>query len=489
MFDAEDDEIAALVTQAEAKRGELKDNSSPAECERIVREHDEIVNKLDEARERAGAGKQTRDIRVSTKDARAFQGIGDQNGIRSLVDRWIDEGLDREAIGRRVIDELARRESMGSPQVLTQVGDPTIRGQAMSNADTLDNPAFVRRSIENALYARMSGKEPEGAAREFVGRRLDDLDNILAEARGERRSWRESRESSGFHTTSDFPNLLTGAGNRVLQDAYQAASSPLMALAKVRNSTDFRPINVLKLSEAPALEKVGESGEVKYGSRGEETEAFKVETFAKIFSLSRQAWLNDDLGAFADFNTAFGRASAETVASQLVALFTANSGDGATLADGNPLFHAASRKNKAASGTIIDIAALAAARQALRETKGLDGVTPIGLTPKYLVVSPAKETQAEQTLSAILANQVSNANPFAQKLELLVEPRFTGNVWRVFAETAQQAVLSIAYLNGARGPMLEQREGWTTLGVEFRAVLDFGCGITDWRGAYLNAGA
>ena len=187
-----------------------------------------------------------------------------------------------------------------------------------------------------------------------------------------------------------------GAGNRVLQDAYEVASSPLLALARVRNSTDFKPINVLKLSEAPALEKVNETGEIKYGSRGEEKEAFKIETSAKIFSLSRQAWVNDELGAFADFNTAYGRAGAETVASQLVALFTANSGDGATLSDGNPLFHAVSRKNKAASGTIIDIAALAAARQALRETKGLDGVTPIGLTPKYLVVSPAKETQAEQ---------------------------------------------------------------------------------------------
>ncbi len=72
---------------------------------------------------------------------------------------------------------------------------------------------------------------------------------------------------------------------------------------------------------------------------------------------------------------------------------------------------------------------------------------------------------------------------------MLVEPRFTGNAWRVFADPAQQAIVSYAYLNCRSGPMLETREGWTTLGVEFRAVLDFGCGATDWRGAYLNAGA
>jgi hypothetical protein len=111
------------------------------------------------------------------------------------------------------------------------------------------------------------------------------------------------------------------------------------------------------------------------------------------------------------------------------------------------------------------------------------------MTPRYLLVGPAKETEGEAILTAILANQVSNANPFSGKLELLVEPRLSGNAWRVFADPAQADVISYAYLGGRRAPMLETREGWNVLGVEFRAVLDFGCGVTDWRGAYLNSGA
>jgi hypothetical protein len=282
--------------------------------------------------------------------------------------------------------------------------------------------------------------------------------------------------------------LLLGAGNRVLQDAYEAELSPLLMLAKVRTAADFRPINILRLSETPALEKLKESGEVHYGSRAEEEEGFVVDTYAKIFSISRNAIINDDLGAFGDSNAAFGRGAAQTISAALVALFTANSGNGATLNDGNPLF-STTRGNKAGTAGAIDTGTLGGGRQALRETKGQDGVTPIAMTPRYLVVGPAIETAAEQALAEIWAGQTSNANPFSGKLELLVEPRFTGNSWRIFADPARQAVISVAYLNGKRGPILEQRDGWTTLGMEFRAVLDFGCGITDWRGAYLNAGS
>lgn len=367
------------------------------------------------------------------------------------------------------------------------------RGYMRANAETLDNPQFLRQTLENALYARMAGKPPEGAAKQFVAARLADYDDILAESGGERRSWLSRGPGRWFgaarasHTTSDFPNLLMGAGNRVLQDAYQVAQSPLMMLSRERMSADFRPVNILKISEAPELKEVKESGEITYGSRGEEAQAFSVKTFARLFSLSRQAYTNDDLSAFADFLQAFGRAAAETAASQMVALFTANSGNGVNLSDGSALFTTA-RGNKAAAGAVIAVDSLGAARQALRETKGLDGKTPIGLTPRYLVVGPAKETEAEQAISAIMANQVSNANPFAGKLEILVEPRFAGNAWRVFADPAQQSVISHAFLNGRGGPILETREGWTTLGVEFRAILDFGCGATDWRGAYLNPG-
>ena len=68
-------------------------------------------------------------------------------------------------------------------------------------------------------------------------------------------------------------------------------------------------------------------------SDGKET--YRVETYGKIIALTRQAIINDDLNAFDRINVMQGQAAAQTVNNLFVAVFTANGGDGADLADGN----------------------------------------------------------------------------------------------------------------------------------------------------------
>jgi Mu-like prophage major head subunit gpT len=244
------------------------------------------------------------------------------------------------------------------------------------------------------------------------------------------------------------------------------------------------------LSEAPRLAEVKEGGEVKHGARSESAESFRLKTYARIFSLTRPAIINDDLGAFADSASAFGKGAAQTEADLLASLLTANSGNGANLADGSPLYGTgANRVNRAAAGDVINVTTLGAGRQALRSMKDLDGVTPINATPRHLVVGPALETTAEQFLHSISAVQADAVNPFAGALTLHVDPRLAGNAWRLFADPSEVATIVVAYLNGADGPQVDQRLGWDVLGLEIRAVLDFGCGVNDFRGTYMNPGA
>jgi hypothetical protein len=397
---------------------------------------------------------------------------------------------------------VARIDALRAEILQTDFADQERQPQTNSNIAGVDLPSDAHptaRAIADAMYGRMTGKAPEGAGREWMGRSLCEMGRVLIEIGGERPAPTRNglldqmlTHRAGLHPTSDFPNLLQSSANRVLLSAFEAAQSPLRALARERMVADFRSITMLRLSEAPKLEKVNEHGEIKRGTRAESKEGYKVSTFAKIFGLTREAIINDDLGAFADAATAFGQAAAQTEADEIVALFTDNSGNGVTLDDGDQLY-TTGRGNKAGSGAAPDVTTLGAARKALRDMKGLDGVTPLNIVPRYLVTGSALETAVEQLLTTTLyATEVDNANPFNQgKIIGLVEPRFTGNAWRLFADPASLPAFSCAHLDGMRGPQFQMREGWDVLGVEYRCVMDFGCGVEagGWRGTYLNAGA
>jgi hypothetical protein len=391
-----------------------------------------------------------------------------------------------DMIDRELSITEARAEAFEAMQRRTPA---RIRTAAPAN----DDPAVTMTRRADALFARVSGTAPSDEARPFMGETLRDMARACVEASGvsTRAMDADTLFRAAMHTTSDFPNLLTSTGNRTLMGAYEAAQSPVKtALARRSTMADFRPGTRLKLSDIGTLEKVSESGEIKHTSRGEASESYALDTYATQFAISRKALINDDLGAFRDWGATAGRMAAETEANLILNLLLSNPVMGE---DNKALFHADHGNLSASPAALGDagagVTALSEARQALRGMKALDGKTPINATPKFLLVGPEQETEAEQLLSDLAAATWGDVNPFASKLSLLVEPRITGNQWYVFADPAVMPVLEYSYLSSAQGPQMASREGWDVLGMEFRVVLDFGCGAIDWRGAFKNAGA
>lgn len=213
--------------------------------------------------------------------------------------------------------------------------------------------------MSDALFSRMSGAAPPDSARDFMGVSLTGMARALLEERGENVRFMSDTTvlERAYHTTSDFAGLLQGSGNRYLAQTYEAAASPLKALARQRGANDFREISNLQLSNAPRLEKVGEGGEIQRGTFAESNERYAIATFAKIFGLSRQAIINDDLQAFANALGLMARAAAEQEAQSLADLLNANGGLGPKMSNGKTLFHA-DHKNLAPAGAAIALASL-----------------------------------------------------------------------------------------------------------------------------------
>ena len=400
--------------------------------------------------------------------------------IAGLPTTWADTQIDAEA------DVTAARAAAFDAM---QTRSPTSIRTATVGASN-DDPAVIHERQVEALAARMTGATPSEAARPYIGWGIHDhaRDALTRSGvSGVAMLGREELLTRAMHTTSDLPSLFTGAGQRVLEPAYQAAQSPLKQLGRKRTADDFRGISLIKVGEFSPLQKVTESGEIKALTVGEAAEGYSLETLAGIFNLSRKAVINDDLSAFARWGEMMGQAAAQAEADQLVALLLQSTGAGPVMNDGVRLFHA-DHGNLAGTPSALSIVSLSAARLAMRMQKGLDGKTPVAIAPKFLLVAPDLETTAEQILAELNAATVSEQNPFAGKLTLLVDPRLTAKSWYVFADPAINTVLEYAYLSSAQGPQLASRDGWDVLGREFRVILDFGAGAVDHRGAYRNAG-
>ncbi|GAA4222213.1 Clp protease ClpP [Sphingomonas endophytica] len=405
------------------------------------------------------------------------------------------QGLPVDQVRTAVIDRIA-------------AAAPVITNYAPhgTQAQTFDNPSFSAQTMADALYARMSGRRPEGAAVAMMNLTMTDMAREMLEHRGVRGVRRmrpdevfnvasqfspraDYTAGGGAMTTGDFPGLLQNAGARYLMDTFEAAASAIKLLARTRTAADFRAITALKLSGAGKLDQVPEGGSIERGTFKEGAESYSVTTFAKIFALSRQALINDDLGAFTDPLRSMGRASAETEAQLLAGLLTANNNRGVTLSDGKALFHADhGNLAPAAAAAVPSVASLDAGRQVMRAQKDTDDVTPLNATAKYILSGAALETPIEQLMTQFLATLPGDTNPFIGKLTPLVDPRITGIPWSLWADPASMPVLEYAYLNGGGGPIVETRQGWDVLGTEFRVILDFGAGVVDHRGAYLNPG-
>ncbi|HEX2448467.1 MAG TPA: Mu-like prophage major head subunit gpT family protein [Methyloceanibacter sp.] len=291
-----------------------------------------------------------------------------------------------------------------------------------------------------------------------------------------------------LHTTSDFALTLGDTVGRSLRDGYQAVAGGIRTVARETTAADFRAKTRLMLDSAGiVLEKVNEHGEFKSGTMAEAGESYKLETFGRVFGITRQALINDDVGAFTDLPRRLGQAAAAFEAQSLVTLLEGAAGVGPDMSDDKALFHT-DHGNLAGSDAACDETTLSAGRSAMRKQTGLGGAL-IAVTPKYLVVPSELETACQKFLATFTPTTTDDVAVFSN-LTLIVEPRLSDDGrWYLVADPGQVDGLEFAYLASEPGPQTDTQAGFKVDGVEVKVRLDYGAGFVDWRGWYCNPGA
>jgi hypothetical protein len=419
---------------------------------------------------------------VAIERARAADvlAIFTRHGLADRAPAAIASGMSPDQARTAVLDHLA-----------AQTAPALGGGGAVLTGSRMDETETRRRGMEEALVAGLTGAVPTEIARAYHGMPLIEL---AAERLGERRvpgsfGQREQMLQRAFHTTSDFPLLFENAMNRALAARYAMQAPTYRMIARQRAYADFRDHSTVRVGDFPTLQAVDqEAGEIKGGTFKESRERTRVVPYGVRVNLSRQMLVNDTLGGIQQILNDRGVAVARFEDATFYAMLLSASGAGPTLIETGRAVFNTTDGTLAGTAAAITVASVTIGRAALMKRKSLDGAD-LELPAAVLLVGPDKQTEAQQLLAPIQAQQAGNINPFSGQMELAVTAKITGNAWYMFASPDNAPCFEWGLLDGYAAPRFRIEEIFGTQGTSLTLEHDFGCGAIDFRGGFRNAGA
>ena len=360
---------------------------------------------------------------------------------------------------------------------------PLVEKAAKARGETLKITPGEFRS------ARLVSLATESLSRAGVKINTRDEEKIVETAL---RHAQQTRTAVISQSTSDFSVVLESTMNKVVQAAYSVTPDSWSRWAKTGSVTDFRDQNRYLLGTFGALDTVAETGEIKNkpipdGAR----EKIKLGTRANMINLSRNAIVNDDLGAFSEMAIMLGRAAKLSIEKDAYALLNSNP----TMAsDGQALFSSAHGNIFTGTAGPPTVAGIDAMRVQIAQQLDLSGNEILDLSPTIwlgpLSLGSNVRVINNSAYDPDANNKLQRANPVAHIFNDVVDTgRLTGTAWYMFADPDMAPAFEVVFLNGDQEPKVDSQDGWRTLGVEWRVVFDYGMAAINWRSVIKNLGA
>ncbi|WP_435056193.1 ClpP-like prohead protease/major capsid protein fusion protein [Yersinia mollaretii] len=288
------------------------------------------------------------------------------------------------------------------------------------------------------------------------------------------------------HSTSDFGNILIDVSNKSILQGWEEAPETFEEWTRKGQLSDFKTAHRVGMGGFQSLRKVREGAEYKYVTTGDKQATIALATYGELFSITRQAIINDDLNMLTDIPMKLGRAAKATIADLVYLILTTNP---KMTTDNTPLFD--SKHGNLTSGG-IDVANLDKARQMMRTQK--EGERHLNIRPAFILVPTSLESTTNQVIrSSSVKGADINAgiiNPVKDFATVIAEPRLDDASTKAWYLAAAQGTdtIEVAYLSGMDTPYIDQQEGFTSDGVTTKVRIDAGVAPVDHRGLVKSSG-
>ena len=383
---------------------------------------------------------------------------------------YINDGMSVEAVRAAILDKLAQ-ERKAQP-VTVQVDEMDKFRAAATDGLAMRVGLTVENKVAGADEYR--GKRMIRLAAECVERELGKNTRTMDD---------ETIVREALTGTGAFPGILSNVAHKSMAQAYQSAPTTYQLWTAQGSNSDFKDATRYRLSEADTLEKLNESGEFNAGGVTEGAAKTSIATYGRMFSLTRQAIINDDMGALQQLPAIYGAAARRMINKMVYKMLQGN-----PKVEGAVLFHA-DHKNLCAED--ISIEGLAKMKAAMAKQKNIKGAEYLNIQPAFLICPVELEVQAAQLISSVVDPTKANAtpNPFANKMTVISEPELEdAKTFYLAAAAGIAPTIEVTSLNGNLTPTMERAEQFDTLGIKWRIYMDVGVNLLDYRGIQKSTG-
>lgn len=312
------------------------------------------------------------------------------------------------------------------------------------------------------------------------------------------------RPMNAAFSTLSLPGILGNVANKFLLAGFNNSESVWREISSIRNVSDFKTVTSYRMIDDMIYEEVGKGGELKHGEVGEESYTNRAKTYGKMFAITRNDLINDDLGALTDVPMRLGSGAADKLNLVFWTEFLANTD---FFKDDHAVSGVAGSPTNDnyddGADSVLSIDSLTAAELLFRNLVKPNGL-PLGVQPRFLLVPNALATTATLLMSSLevrdttASTKFATENPHAGKFQVKVSA-FLSNTsltgysttkWYLLADPRQIPVIETCFLNGQQSPTVESAEAdFNVLGIQMRGYHDFGVSKQDYRGGVAMNGA
>ena len=474
--------LARMQSIVDKAKSEVRDLTEDEQ-----REMDDLQRQFDSIKDDGDGDDQTKQERQRVCDITDLC-----RGFDINPDTYIREGKTLEEVRALVLEDLQKRK----PPINAGRGIDVTKSEEDKFREAAVDAILLRSGIQLEKAAEGATELRGMSLRDMAIETHKDLSNLQRMSSSDLYSEILRRDNS----SDQFMAIMDNTINKAYKQGYETVQATFEAFCSEGTLSDFK-ISKHEYLAGPAgeLERIPENGELPHDLPQDGLMPTRhLDTYGKQFTMTRQAFINDDIGYITTIPMRYAKAAKTSINKQVYEVLVGNG----VIYDGSALFGANHNNDVIKHKGAPTSEAIQAMIVGLSSQKNQFDEA-IAIRPACIMVPVgygfAVQTVLESTTISTPGNTQA-ANPmykYRNQIKVAEDPTINALAakkglskvpWFMAGEKMDCSGIQVDYLNGNKLPTIRRSERVGTLGLVWDVFMDWGITVMDYRSLMRNEG-